>query len=369
MSVHKRQAGVALITAVLIVTLATILAVSVGFKGFLSQRRTATTFALDQAFQVALGGEAWASDALRRDAMSGQGGAPGGQGGQDGQGGQPGQGGQGGAGGGGSGGGGGSNDTDDFTDIWATPIPPIPVDGGEFEGRLEDMQGRFNLNNLVKLSQPQGPGGQGQPVQGAPGTFVVDQESVQRFERLLTIVDIEKKWAKLIADYIDTDANPEFPDGAEDPVYTGLTPPYRTPNMPITRTSELLAIAGFGQDRFRRLEPFVAALPAGTTLNLCTAPPEVLDSLTEGQQQYTLAREITRKQREIGCFPTIMDFQRQLTDQQKAQMSNDKVLGQTSSYFQSTIFVTIGTTQFTLYSLLYRQNGMVRPTLRSFGTP
>ena len=57
------QRGVALITAVLIVALATILAVSVGFKGYLDQRRTATTFALDQAFEVALGGEAWASDA------------------------------------------------------------------------------------------------------------------------------------------------------------------------------------------------------------------------------------------------------------------------------------------------------------------
>ena len=85
-----------------------------GFKGYLDQRRSANTFALDQGFEVALGGEAWAADSLRRDKQQ-------------------------------------SSKTDDFTEEWATPIPPIPIEGGEFEGQLEDMQGRFNLNSLVTL--------------------------------------------------------------------------------------------------------------------------------------------------------------------------------------------------------------------------
>jgi general secretion pathway protein K len=48
-----------------------------------------------------------------------------------------------------------------------------------------------------------------------------------------------------------------------------------------------------------------------------------------------------------------------------------KVIDQTSAYFRATIWVTIGTTQYTLYSLLYRSgnNGLVRPILRSHGTP
>ncbi len=107
----RRQRGVALVMAVLIVALATILAAEVGFRGYLDQRRTVNTFSLDQAFEIAMGGEAWASDALRRDKMQS------------------------------------GNKTDDFTEEWATPIPPIPLEdvGGEFEGTLEDMQGRFNL--------------------------------------------------------------------------------------------------------------------------------------------------------------------------------------------------------------------------------
>jgi general secretion pathway protein K len=316
---HHRQRGVALIMAVLIVALATMLAASVSFKGYLDQRRSANAFAMDQGYEVALGGEAWAADSLRRDKQQG-------------------------------------SKTDDFTEEWATPIPPIPIEGGEFEGQLEDMQGRFNLNSLVTLE-----GGQ----------LKVDPPAVERFERLLELLELETKWAKIIADWIDSDIQPNFPDGAEDPTYTGLTPPYRTANMPMTRASELLAVTGFGLDRYRKLEPFVTALPIGTTINLCTASPELLDALVAGRRQFTLARDNTTETRKQRCFPSKQDYESGLSNDEKQELVQGKVIDTTSSYFRSTIWVTIGTTQFTLYSLLYRSgnNGLVRPILRSHGTP
>ncbi|HKU15301.1 MAG TPA: type II secretion system minor pseudopilin GspK [Steroidobacteraceae bacterium] len=318
-SLRNRQRGVALIMAVLIVALAVMLAASVSFKGYLDQRRSANAFAMDQGFEVALGGEAWAADSLRRDKQQ-------------------------------------NSRTDDFTEEWATPIPPIPIEGGEFEGQLEDMQGRFNLNSLVVL-------------QG--GELVVDENAVKRFQRLLEILELEPKWATLIADWIDSDIQPAFPDGAEDPTYTSLTPPYRTANMPLTRASEVLAIDGLGLDRYRKLEPFITALPIGTPINLCTASPELLDALTEGQREYTLARDNTIETRKQRCFPTKQDFESRLSPAQKQELVQGKVIDQTSSYFRATIWVTIGTTQYTLYSLLYRSgnNGLVRPILRSHGTP
>jgi general secretion pathway protein K len=316
---HSRQRGVALIMAVLIVALATMLAASVSFKGYLDQRRSANTFAMDQGYEVALGGEAWAADSLRRDKQQ-------------------------------------SSKTDDFTEEWATPIPPIPIEGGEFEGQLEDMQGRFNLNSLVTAQQG--------------GKLVTDNVAVERLQRLLELIDLEPKWANIIADWIDTDVQPNFPDGAEDPTYTGITPPYRTANMPLTRASELLAIAGFGLDRYRKLEPFVTALPLGTPINLCTASPELLDALVAGRRQWTQSRENTAETRKQRCFPSKTDYESGLSATEKTELVQGKVIDQTSSYFRSTIWVTIGTTQFTLYSLLYRgNNGLVRPILRSHGTP
>lgn len=318
---RTQQRGVALVTAVLIVALATLLAVDVGFKGYLDQRRTANAFALDQSFEVALGGEAWASDSLRRDKLQ-------------------------------------SSKTDDFTEEWATPIPPIPLEdiGGEFEGQLEDLQGRFNLNNLVRYDG----GGQG----------TVDTAAVQRLERLLEFLEMEQKWAKIIADWIDTDTNPQFPDGAEDTVYTGLSPPYRTANMPITRTSELLALPEFGLERYKKLAPFVTALPAGTPINLCTASPELLDAIVDGRREFTVARESMKQTRQQRCFPNKEEFEQPLSGDQKQQLNDGKVIDETSDYFLATIWVTLGTHRFTLYSLLYRTDGnnQVRPILRSYGT-
>lgn len=317
----QRQRGVALITAVLIVALAVILAVNVGFKGYLDQRRSMNMFSMDQGFEIAMGAEAWAADILRRDTQGG-------------------------------------SKVDDFTEEWATPIPPIPVDGGEVTGQLEDLQGRFNINTLVRFDN---------------GVLVKDPEAVDRFKILLQILEMDEKWADMIVDWLDTDIDPEFPSGAEDSVYTSLTPAYRPPNMRITRTSELLAINELGLEGFRKLEPFISALPAdATAINLCTAPPEVLDSLRGGDREYTLARDNVREMRKTRCYPSLPDFEAGLSTQLRQQLtgSSQKVIGESSSYFRADIWVTIGTTRFTLYSLLYRAGGtnMIRPILRSFGT-
>jgi general secretion pathway protein K len=308
----RRQRGVALIMAVLIVALATILAVNVTFRGMVDQRRSANLFALDQGFEVALGAEAWAADILRKDAQDSQ--------------------------------------TDHYGEIWAQSLAALPIDEGvgTVEGRLEDMQGRFNLNNLVF----------------SDGT--TNDKAVKQLERILAMLEIEPTWATAMADWIDADIQPGFPDGAEDTAYTALDPPHLTANMPITRASELLVLPEFGADRFRRLQPYVTALPVGTKLNVCTAPGVVLDSLSESQRQFSLDPEDLAKRRKDACFPTL-DELRGTLDQASFDLIKD-TLSESSTYFRATVWVTIGTTQFTLYSLLARGGaGTVRPVLRSFG--
>jgi len=306
---RARERGVALITAVLMVALATILAVEVSFRGMLDQRRSGTLFALDQGYEIALGAEAWAADFLRKDAQESQ--------------------------------------TDHFGEVWAQPLPPLPIDGGTVEGRLEDQQGLFNLNNL----------------RFQDGT--VNEPAVQQLERLLTWLEIEPTWASAIADWVDENREPGFPNGAEDSVYTGQIPPHLAANMPVTRVSELMVLPEFGLERYLRLRPFVTALPSGTPLNVCTAPGIVLDSLSEDTREFGLNPEDLANRRKGACFPTLQDLRGALGDAAFTQLQNS--LTESSSYFRATVWVTIGTTQFTLYSLLVRGNGgAVRPYLRSF---
>jgi general secretion pathway protein K len=309
--VPRRQRGVALITAVLIVALATILATQIGFDSALEQRRSSTTLLLDQAFLVGLGAEAWAASYLKDDREN--------------------------------------SEQDHLGERWATPIPPIPIEGGTIEGFIEDMQGRFNLNELVTA-------------EGA-----VSPEGLREFQNLLAALELESKWAGILADWLDSDTQPSFPDGAEDDLYTSQAPPYRAANGPITSVSELLALPGFDLERYRRLRPYVSALPIGTRINLCTAPGAVIDALSDGTKEFSVDPESLARQREERCFPTSEDLRAAFGDDAFNRIAGR--VEEKSSFFRLTALVSIGTTQMSLYSLLQRDtSGVVRPILRSLGT-
>ena len=326
MTAPRRQRGVALIIALILVALATILATKLSFDGFLEQRRTVGILAAEQALHFAMGAEALAADVLMQDAQS--------------------------------------NAQTTLAAPWAQATQPFPITPdndpeaepiGAMQGALEDMQGRFNLNTLARL--------------GADGKE--DPLPLAQFQRLLRSVGLEEKWAGLARDWIDQDNDVSSPDGAEDAVYTSQTPPYRTGNFPMMSTSELMNLPGFGAERYRKIAPYVTALPdAGTKINLCTAPALVLESLMDGlNNEWSGNPAVLTAERKAGCFPNLQTFTAvATTSNPKAMQSISPLIGTTSNYFQLTTRVTLGTTQFTLYSLLKRGT-KVTPMLRSFGTP
>jgi general secretion pathway protein K len=326
----KRQRGVALIIALILVALATILATKLSFDGFLELRRTTGVLAAEQALQFGFGAEALAADVLMQDLQTGGG----------------------------------------YTTLagpWAQPTQPLPItpdsnpEGepiGTMQGALEDMQGRFNLNSLARLG---------------PDGVTEDPLPLQQFQRLLASVGVEPKWAGLARDWIDRDDAVGNPDGAEDSVYTSQTPPYLTGNWPMMSPTELLNLPGFGADRYRKIAPYVTALPnANTPINLCTAPALVLESLVEGLNgEWSNSPAVLANGRKTGCFPDVATFTNVATSfaGPKAMAAKGNPIDVKSSYFQLTTRVVLGTTEFTLYSLLYRGGTKITPLLRSFGTP
>ncbi len=75
--------------------------------------------------------------------------------------------------------------------------------------------------------------------------------------------------------------------------------------------------------------------------------------------------------RKSGCFPDVQTFTNVATSfaGPKAMASIGNPIGTQSAYFQLTTRVMLGTTEFTLYSLLFRGSTKVTPLLRSFETP
>jgi general secretion pathway protein K len=303
---------VALLVAILLVALGTIIAAAMAYDNAMTARRAAATFDFDQALLVAEGAEALAAYGLQQQFQQ-------------------------------------HSAYLSPSQSWGQPLPPTQVmPGVTLQAYLEDLQGRFNVNSLI------GPNGQ-------PNT-----PAIQAFQRLLTMLKLNPNWADELVNWIDNSPTPAFPDAAGDSVYLEMDPPYRMPQMPITSTSELMALQGFTRADFDKLAPFIVALPpSATTINVCSASPWLLDALT-GVVQFSLDPAAFEKQRqESPCWPTQTQFLAGVNPALQQQLTG--MTSQTSNWFRLTSFVSLGSTEFVVYSLLYVDStGQVRPVMRSF---
>jgi general secretion pathway protein K len=308
----KQARGVALITAMLITALTGSLAAGLAWDNALDVRRTMVLLFHEQGMQVALGAESWIRNILRDDSIESQ--------------------------------------TDHLGELWASDLPGLPVDNdsvqGAVAGKVEDLQGRFNVNNLI----------------GSDG--MVNEDLLEQFQRMLVILDIDPRFAGLTADWIDMDQEAGFPDGAEDSVYTSLTPPYRTYNRALTNVTELAALEGMDQASFNALLPHITALPPGTQINVNTATPVVLQSL-DANIDATAVENLLSEREDAGFDDFAGTFSTLVT--------NQAIYGQlteSSDFFQLKAVVQIGTVRVTYYSVLTRSpgGGAVTTILRSMGT-
>lgn len=159
-----------------------------------------------------------------------------------------------------------------------TPLEPewngrtlsFPIDGGVLTATVSDGQACFNLNSLVL--------GVGEDLTARPLGAV-------QFRALGRAVGAPDSRMQAIADaltdWLDADSVP-LPLGAEDGAYAGLATPYRTGGVLLAEVSELRAIKGVDADTWRRLRPYVCALPTSrlSPLNVNTLTPEQAPLLT-----------------------------------------------------------------------------------------
>lgn len=295
----QRQRGIALITALLVLAIAVVLAASLAHEGALALRRTENLLHHAQASAYLEGAEDWARRILARDERG----------------------------------------VDHLGEPWATPLPAIPVEGGTISGRLIDLQGRLNLNALLTTESALAP------------------LHARRLACLLQKAGIERPEAALdaLADWQDADAEVR-PQGAEDGVYMGLPQPYRSGNQPLLAAAELALIQGFPPAAVARLKTLTAALPKDATLNLNTAPPAVLACLGEG-----LTEDDWRPFLEARLKAPLKKIEELLAQDRLKGRVDPAGLGVSSQVFLLEAEARIGRTVARRYSVLLRENqGTVR---------
>ena len=222
------SSGVALIIALILVALAAILATKLTFDGWLERRRTIGIMAAEQAFHFGMGAEALAADVLSQSCKACN--RANGQSTNN------------------AAGNAAARHTarappatatrSPWRKPWAQPTQPLPItpddnpEGepiGVLQGAIEDMQGRFNLNNLA---------------------HVIRRTASRRIRTAAAVSAAAGRGGSraqmggIARDWIDADDQPGEPDGAEDSVYTSQTPPYRTGNWPMMSPSELMNMPG-----------------------------------------------------------------------------------------------------------------------------
>jgi type II secretory pathway component PulK len=85
-----------------------------------------------------------------------------------------------------------------------------------------------------------------------------------------------------------------------------------------------------------------------------------------GSANFTNAQSLAQS-RQGGCFPTLQDFNNGFSGNSTAKTTADAMVTTQSNFFTLTSIVTIGSTQFALYSLLHVEGDLrVRPIQRSF---
>jgi general secretion pathway protein K len=314
----RRQAGVALLTAMLVVALATVLAVNMVWEASVDLQRTENILLQDQARLYALGAETGAIELLAEDGRSD-----------------------------------GADGVDNFTEPWAQVggQPAFSVEGGEVILSISDALGLFNLNNLVSRRDGK-----------------VREHYAQQFLQLLLALPLEspldpslaQKIVDATVDWMDRDTVPEL-NGAEDDVYTSRIPPYRVPNFWFTSPSELLAVEGMTQEIYVALRNHVTALPPAdepSRINVNTATPLVLASLAPGlgpQDTEVFAG---------GAYENPADFVTDFNQEIIPELIPTLAVG--SGWFEVSVTASIGTTRARLYSLLERNGETVRVRLRTY---
>jgi general secretion pathway protein K len=304
-----RQRGVALLLVVALTAAVVAVVSTAQFRAALELRRTTNLVFADQALAYQLGAEDWAAHLLRRDAEQ--------------------------------------ETVDDLTEPWAQQGVVLPIEGGRMVGALADLQGRFNVNNLLK----------------ADGT--VDEAQLAQLKRLLDAVGVAEtdRVAAGIVDWIDPDQDPRPPLGAEDSSYLRLDPPYRTADAPLRWVGELRLVEGVDAPTYALIAPHLAALPRGTAINVNTATLAVLQSLSEDARGAPLDDVVARQR--SAPFATTAEF----SAAYGRSVANGIQLAVETDHFELRTTVVIEGITSTMYSVLARASGGATHPLRRSTDP
>lgn len=310
----KPQQGVALITILVMVALATILAATIAKRQANTAENTAYLMRQNQSLLYAKSAEAFFSELLIDDAEN-------------------------------------AGDIDHLQENWAKPMPAFPVEDGFVAGTLEDQSGKFNLNSLLNAD-------------GTP-----NPQAKAWFEKLLLRVGLPEKLSEAVIDWQDADNETIGSMGAEASYYQGLTQGYLPANSKFHSVEELKLVRGFEGKKYLQIADYVSVVPdLDTKVNINTAPAMLLASLDPKLDIKAVQQVLQQRQANLEHFSSVNDLWsiepfNQVSADVRSEVSN--LLGVKSAYFSAKIEVLLSGRKRQFSSALVRKDKHVYVASRS----
>jgi general secretion pathway protein K len=269
-----RQRGVAVITALLLTTLAITIVASLFWQQQVQVRSIENQRLQLQKQWILRGALDWARLILREDAIT--------------------------------------SGIDTLDEPWAVPLEETRLDqyvengnadadasDAALSGSITDAQSRFNLTNLSANGQ-------------------INQREVAVFAKLLTNVQVSPGLAQATADLMATAQK------------TLVNPAGGTPQpMDIKQVEDLLAVPGFTVDLLNKVKNFIVVLPSYTPINVNTAPAEVLAARIDTLSLSDAATLVSSRQK--AYFRNVGELKQRLGNPQPEV--NDREVSFNTSYF------------------------------------
>jgi general secretion pathway protein K len=367
--VLAKQHGVALITAMIITSIAVSIAAMMMYRQQIQIRLSSNINHLEQSYLYANGMEDWAGTILEKSYKD-------------------------------------HPEYDSHLDDWYSDSALVlPITGGIMSGKLYDLQARINLNSLirpkVKISKP--------PTGSSTGSATVptneeknktedkysDIAAVtrQRLFSLINSIDPDQdmgppeNFAEILKDWIDKDQtngnlvaeDQSSGNGAESPYYQSLEPAYYSADTVLVSPTELRLLKGMNEKIYKALVENTSTLAIevnqksnDTPINVNTTPDQVLKAIGFAPNEV----EEINKARQDEPFKTIKDFKALpvvanalMTDENDQEGVDPLDLDVKSSYFLLQGKVEINNTRLFINSILERKNGQVSVIMRDFSNP
>lgn len=310
----KQQQGIALITILVMVALATILAATIAKRQANTAENTAYLMRQNQSLLYAKSAEAFFSELLVDDTNN-------------------------------------AGAVDHLQENWAKPMPAFPVEDGFVSGTLQDESGKFNLNSLVND-------------EGVP-----NPQAKLWFEKLLLRVGLPEKLSEAVIDWQDADDEISGTMGAENSYYQGLPQGYLAANSKFHNVEELKLVRGFEDQKYLQIVDYVSALPASDSkVNVNTAPAMLLASLDPKLDINAVEQALKKRQANLEHFSNINDLWatepfKQVNPDVQSQVN--ALLGVQSNYFKAKIEVLLSERKRQFSSDLVRKDKTVYVVYRS----